>query len=81
VDVRGIELIAQDVEHVLRELVVTNDDGLQGGRLQQAAAAHDPGEELKTQNDALKAQNDALKDRVAEIEYVIEAMPATSPRR
>ena len=36
-------LIAQDVEQVLPELVVTDERRLQGGRLQQAAAAHHPG--------------------------------------
>jgi Chaperone of endosialidase len=73
-------LIAQDVEQVFPELVVTGEDGFKAidySRLPlltiQAV------KELKAENDDLKAQNDALKERVTEVERLLKEMLATKP--
>ena len=62
-------LIAQDVEQVLPELVVTDDDGYKAIDYSKLPLLTIQAvKELKAENDALKAENDALKQRVAELE-------------
>jgi hypothetical protein len=72
-------LIAQDVEQVLPELVVTGDDGYKAVDYSKLPLLTiEAVKELKAENDALKVQNDALKERVAEIERLIRELRATS---
>ena len=61
-DSRAYGLIAQDVEQVLPELVVTNDDGFKAVDYSKL-----PLLTIQAVKD-LKAENDALKQRVAELE-------------
>jgi hypothetical protein len=81
-DSRAYGLIAQDVEEVLPELVVTGEDGFKAidytklplltiQAIKELKAQND---DLKAEKDDLKAQNDALKDRVTEIERLIKEM-------
>ena len=55
-------LIAQDVEQVLPELVVTNDDGFKAVKYSEL-----PLLTIQAVKD-LKSENDSLKQRVAELE-------------
>jgi hypothetical protein len=81
-DSRSYGLIAQDVEEVLPELVVTGEDGFKAVDYSKLPLLTIQAvKELKAENDELRAKNDALKDRVTEIERLIEEMRATSPRR
>jgi hypothetical protein len=80
-DSRTYGLIAQDVEEVLPELVVTGEDGFKAiDYTKLPLLTIQAVKELKAENDELRAKNDALKDRVTEIERLIEEMRATSPR-
>jgi endosialidase-like protein len=68
-DAQAYGLIAQDVEAVLPELVVTNDDGYKAVDYSKLPLLTIQAvKELKAENDAQKAENDALKQRVAELE-------------
>lgn len=89
---RAYGLIAQDVERVLPELVVTNDDGFKAiGYSKLPLLTIQAVKELKAENDALKqrvaqleplkTENDALKQRVTEIEPLITELLATTGRR
>ena len=72
---RAYGLIAQDVEQVLPELVVTNDDGFKA--VDYSAL---PLLTIQAVKD-LKSENDALKQRVSELERLVNELLATSPRR
>ena len=72
---RAYGLIAQDVEQVLPELVVTNDDGFKAVDYSKL-----PLLTIQAVKD-LKSENDALKQRVAELERLVNDLLATSPRR
>lgn len=62
-------LIAQDVERVLPDLVVTEADGFKAVDYTKIPLLTIQAvKELKTNNDALKAENDGLKQRVAALE-------------
>jgi len=80
-DSRSYGLIAQDVEEVLPELVVTGEDGFKAVDYSKLPLLTIQAvKELKAENDDLKAQNAALKDRVAEIERLIKELRPASPR-
>ena len=64
-DSRAYGLIAQDVEQVLPELVVTDERRVQSGRLQQAAAAHHPGRQ-GTEGGERRAEAARRRERRAE---------------
>ena len=74
-DSRAYGLVAQDVEKVLPELVVTNDDGYKAVDYSKL-----PLLTIQAVKE-LKAENDALKDRVAELERVINELVVTTRRR
>jgi len=86
---RAYGLIAQDVEQVLPELVVTNDDGFKAVDysalpLLTIQAVKDLKSEvtgLKSGATDLKSENDALKQRVAELERLVNELLAASARR
>jgi Tfp pilus assembly protein PilO len=91
-DSRAYGLIAQDVEAVLPELVVTNADGFKAVdysklsllTIQAVKELKAENEELKAGNEELKqrvAQNDALRERVDELERVVAAMLANAAAR
>ena len=71
---RTYGLVAQDVEQVLPELVVTNEDGYKA--VDYSAL---PLLTIQAVKD-LKAENDALKARVAELERLVSDMLAASKR-
>ena len=74
-------LIAQDVERIFPELVVTGEDGFkQVDYSKLPLLTIQAVKELKAQNDDLRSQNDALKNRVTEIERLIKEMRPTSQR-
>jgi Chaperone of endosialidase len=74
-------LIAQDVERVFPELVVTGEDGFKAIDYSKLPLLTIQAvKELKAENDELKAQNDALRDRITEIERLIKEMRSTSQR-
>jgi hypothetical protein len=74
-------LIAQDVERVFPELVVTGQDGFKAIDYSKLPLLTIQAvKELKAENDDLKAQNDALKARVTEIERLIKEVRSTSQR-
>ena len=68
-------LIAQDVEQVLPELVVTNDDGFKAVDYSEL-----PLLTIQAVKD-LKSENDALKQRVAELERLVNELLATTRRQ
>jgi hypothetical protein len=78
-------LIAQDVEQVLPELVVTDDDGYKAVNYAKLPLLTIQAiRELKAENDALKqrlAETDTLKERVAELERLFTELLATVGRR
>ena len=89
-DSRAYGLIAQDVEQVLPELVVTNDDGFKAVDYSELPLLTIQAvKDLKSENDALKqrvaelekADPEALKQRVAELERLVNDLLTTSPRR
>ena len=84
-DGRSYGLIAQDVEHVLPDLVMTGPDGFKAVDYSKLPLLTIQAvKELKAENDALKqrvAENEALKHRVAELERVVAEILATSARR
>jgi hypothetical protein len=81
-------LIAQDVEQVLPELVVTNPDGYKAIdysqlpllTIQAVKELKAENDALKAQSAALKAQNDQLVDRIAAIERLIQDVHPTAQR-
>ena len=83
-------LIAQDVEQVLPELVVTNDDGFKAVDYSELPLLTIQAvKDLKAENDALrqrvadleKSDPDALKQRVSELERLVTELLAAAPRR
>jgi hypothetical protein len=74
-DGRAYGLIAQDVEQVLPELVVTNDDGFKAVDYSEL-----PLLTIQAVKD-LKSENDTLKQRVSELERLVNELLATSARR
>ena len=74
-DSRAYGLIAQDVEQVLPELVVTNDDGFKAVDYSKL-----PLLTIQAVKD-LKSENDALKQRVAELERLVNELLAATRRR
>ena len=74
-EARSYGLIAQDVEQVLPELVVTNDDGFKAVDYSEL-----PLLTIQAVKD-LKTENDALKQRVAELERLVRELVATPGRR
>jgi Chaperone of endosialidase len=81
-DSRAYGLIAQDVEEVLPELVVTNEDGFKAvDYTKLPLLTIQAVKELKAENEELKAGNEALKQRVDELERLVRERLATqSPR-
>ena len=74
-DGRAYGLIAQDVEQVLPELVVTDDDGFKAVDYSKL-----PLLTIQAVKE-LKAENDALKQRVSELERLVNELLAASSRR
>jgi hypothetical protein len=81
---RTYGLVAQDVEQVLPELVVTNDDGYKAVDYSKLPLLTIQAiKELKADNDALKlrvTETEALKQRVAELERLVTELLATGRR-
>ncbi len=79
-DAQTYGLIAQDVEQVFPELVVTGEDGFKAIDYSKLPLLTIQAvKELKAENDDLKAQNDALKERVTEVERLLKEVLATKP--
>src|SRR6266540_521550 len=72
---RAYGLIAQDVEEVLPELVVTDEDGYKAVNYSKL-----PLLTIQAVKE-LKAENDLLKDRVAELERLIKNLLTPGPSR
>jgi hypothetical protein len=87
-DARAYGLIAQDVEQVLPELVVTNQDGFKAVdyselpllMIQAVKDLNSEVTDLKSGARDLKSENDALKQRVAELERLVTELLAASHR-
>jgi Chaperone of endosialidase len=81
---RTYGLVAQDVEEVLPELVVTNGDGFKAVDYSKLPLLTIQAiKELKAENDALKqrvTETEALKQRVAELERLVTELLATGRR-
>ena len=78
-DSRAYGLIAQDVEEVLPELVVTDEDGFKAvDYTKLPLLTIQAVKELKAENEELKAGNEALKQRVDELERMLKAMLAAT---
>jgi hypothetical protein len=82
-------LIAQDVEQILPELVVTNDDGFEAVNYSELPLLTIQAvKDLKTENDALKhrvaelekADPQALKERIADLERLVTELLVASRR-
>jgi hypothetical protein len=81
-DSRTYGLIAQDVESVLPELVVTGDDGFKAVDYSKLPLLTIQAvKELKAQNDELRTENDDLKARVSELERLMKELRTTSTRQ
>jgi len=79
---RASGLIAQEVEQVLPELVVTDEQGYKAVNYSKLPLLTVQAiKELKAENDAVKIENDALKSRVDELERLINALLTTHARR
>jgi hypothetical protein len=79
---RAYGLIAQDVEPVLPELVVTGGDGFKAVDYSKLPLLTVQAvKELKAENETLKAESDAMKQRVAELERLVAELLAASARR
>jgi hypothetical protein len=82
-DAQAYGLIAQDVEQVLPELVVTNADGYKAVDYSKLPLLTIQAlKELKAENDALKTSSlrsvEELKERVAELERLLTRLLATT---
>jgi hypothetical protein len=78
-DAQAYGLIAQDVEQVLPELVVTNVDGYKAIDYSKLPLLTIQAvKELKTENDVLKAQNEDLRNRLDTVERLIREMRSTT---
>lgn len=84
-DSQAYGLIAQDVEQVLPELVVTHDDGYKAVDYSKLPLLTIQAiKELKSENDDLKkrvTELDDLKKRLAELERLIKEMRSTNGSR
>jgi hypothetical protein len=81
-DGRAYGLIAQDVEAVLPELVVTGADGFKAVDYSKLPLLTIQAvKELKSDNDALATRNAALEQRVAELERMLTTLMAATGRR
>jgi hypothetical protein len=81
-DAQAYGLIAQDVERVLPEIVVTHDDGYKAIDYSKLPLLTIQAmKELKSENDTLNETVVALKDRVAELERIVTELLATTARR
>ena len=87
---RAYGLIAQDVEQVLPELVVTNEDGFKAVDYSELPLLTIQAvKDLKAENDGLKqrlaelekSDPQALKLRIAELERLVTELLAIAPRR
>ena len=82
---RTYGLIAQDVEKVLPELVVTDEDGYKAVNYSKLPLLTIQAlKELKAENDALKAriaEIDDLRHRIAALERLLNERPVTATRR
>jgi len=86
---RTYGLIAQDVEAVLPELVVTDEDGYKAVNysklplltIQAVKELKAEGDAVKSRVEELKAENDSLKDRVVELERLVKELLSTAARR
>jgi hypothetical protein len=79
---RTYGLVAQDVEPVLPELVVTNEDGYKAVDYSELPLLTIQAvKELKAENDALRAESLSMKQRVAELERLVKELVAASERR
>jgi hypothetical protein len=75
-------LVAQDVERVLPEIVVTGDDGFKAIDYSKLPLLTIQAvKELKAQNDELKTENDSLKERVAALERLMNELRTPSIRQ
>jgi hypothetical protein len=80
-DSRTYGLIAQEVEAVLPELVVTGADGFKAVDYSKLPLLTIQAvKELKTENDALKLKNDELETRLKELERLVNEL-LTATRR
>jgi hypothetical protein len=80
-DSRAYGLVAQDVEQVLPELVVTNDDGFKAVDYSELPLLTIQAvKELKSKVEELNTENDTLKQRLAELERQMSELLA-APRR
>ena len=74
-------MIAQDVEQVLPELVVTNDDGFKAVDYSELPLLTIQAvRELKSKFTELNTENDTLKQRLAELERLVTELLATMHR-
>ena len=81
-DSRAYGLIAQDVEGVLPEIVVTGEDGFKAvDYTKLPLLTIQAVKELKAENDELKAGNEALKRRVDDLERLFREMLASAAAR
>ena len=71
-DVRTYGLVAQDVEHVLPELVVTNDDGYNAVDYRKL-----PLLTIQAVKE-LKAEHDSMQTRIADLQHELTAATATN---
>ena len=82
---RAYGLIAQDVEQILPELVVTQDDGYKAiDYTKLPLLTIQAVKELKAENDALKsrvAELETLRQRVAELERLVNELLVINARR
>ena len=78
---RAYGLIAQDVEQVLPELVVTNEDGFKAVDYSKLPLLTIQAvKDLKSEVKELSTENDTLKQRLAELERLVAELLA-APRR
>ena len=78
---RAYGLIAQDVEQVLPELVVTNEDGFKAVDYSELPLLTIQAvKDLKSEVKELSTENDTLKQRLAELERLVAELLA-APRR
>jgi hypothetical protein len=81
-DSRAYGLVAQDVENVLPELVVTGEDGFKAiDYTKLPLLTIQAVKELKAENEALKAGNEALKQRLDDLEGLLKEMLAKTAVR
>jgi hypothetical protein len=81
-DTRAYGLIAQEVEQILPDLVVTGADGYKAVNYSKLPLLTIQAvKELKVQNDALSGRNATLEQRVAELERLVAELAAAARSR